>query len=74
MREQNSPDYWRIRAAEAQALGDQLSDVGCKQVMYSIAAGYQQMADVAERYQRGQPRVETVTRIIPRTSPERRLS
>ena len=78
MNERNSPEYWRVRAAEAQALGDQLSDVGCKQVMYSIAAGYEQMAAIAERYERSDAQQmgseAAVTRMTPRPSQDRRLS
>jgi hypothetical protein len=77
MTEQNTPEYWRVRAAEAQAIGDQLSDVGCKQVMYSIAAGYEQMAVVAQRYERAEAtaRSEGVTHIMPRTmGRDRRLN
>lgn len=77
MTEQNAAEYWRIRAAEAQAVGEQLSDVGCKQVMYSIAAGYEQMAVIAQRYEDSEAtrRSEAaVTRMRPRTSHDRHVS
>ncbi len=77
MTEQNPAEYWRVRAAEAHAIGDQLSDVGCKQVMYSIAAGYEQMAVIAQRYECSDAEIRSegaVTRMTPRTGHDRRLS
>ena len=76
MTERNPPEYWRIRAAEAQAIGDQLSDVGCKQVMYSIAAGYEQMAVIAQRCEHTAASIRSncVTHLTPRREHDRRLS
>ena len=39
-----SAKYWHDRAAEARAIGDELTDKTAKKTMYSIANGYDDMA------------------------------
>ena len=43
----NDPAYWRQRAEEARALADQLDEPVTKQIVLTIAEGYEQVAALA---------------------------
>ena len=44
----DSAERWRKLAEEARAVADQLTDPGAKQIMLTIAAGYERLARRAE--------------------------
>jgi hypothetical protein len=45
----NNPTHWRNRAEEARANAHQMSDPESKRMMLDIAAGYERLAERAER-------------------------
>lgn len=45
----DDPKHWRQLAREARASADQLDDPDAKRTMLEIAAGYEQLAVLAER-------------------------
>jgi hypothetical protein len=45
----NNAAYWRERASESRAVADGMKDPVAKQTMLNIAAGYDHLAEHAER-------------------------
>jgi hypothetical protein len=53
--------HWMLRAQEALAIARHLEDPDCKLVMFTIGAGYEQLAKIADRrqsYESAAPPVE----------------
>jgi hypothetical protein len=48
----NKAEHWRSRAAEAFATAERMTHPETKATMLSIAAGYEKMAQQAEKYQK----------------------
>jgi hypothetical protein len=53
----DDPAHWRGRAHEARIIADQMKDPEAKLTMLDIAAGYELLAEGAERRNRGTPTV-----------------
>jgi hypothetical protein len=47
----NKPVHWRSRAAEALTAAEQMISPETKAIMLSIAAGYEKMAQQADKYE-----------------------
>ena len=45
----NNAQHWRDRAEEARAHAEQMNDPEAKRQMFEIAAGYERLAERAER-------------------------
>ena len=45
----NSPDHWRDRAEEARAIAGELRGAEPQRIMLEVAAGYDRLAELAER-------------------------
>ncbi len=52
----DNPGLWRGRAEQARAIAEEMGDADSRRIMLSIAQGYEDMADRAEkRLARAQP-------------------
>ena len=52
MATENKVEHWRSRAAEALQIAGQITNPETKATMLSIAAGYERMAEQAERHEK----------------------
>jgi hypothetical protein len=44
----NNPDHWRVRAIEARAVAEHITDPASQQMMLNVAAEYEDLARRAE--------------------------
>ena len=49
----NDPQHWLLRAAEARAMAESLTDPEAKQLMLNVAADYEKLAKRAEERSAG---------------------